>query len=222
MCYTAVRFPSRTHVACRTVAQTSCPHRNAGGWAYKEESGYREDRTFDRISRSLAGATSRRQALKLLGGGIAAGALGAASLNQAIAAPKGSGSLSAPITYTLNGGAAQAGSLLPTDFTNTGGTLSVVGQVLDAAGNILASFTSTVTGATGSCTILDLTLGPINLDLLGLVITTNAIHINITAQSGPGNLLGNLLCAVANLLNGGGPLGALAGLLNRILGALGA
>ena len=47
-----------------------------GGGPTQEESKHMEDRTLDRISRSLAGATSRRQALKLLGGGIAAGALG--------------------------------------------------------------------------------------------------------------------------------------------------
>jgi hypothetical protein len=45
----------------------------------------------------------------------------------------------------------------------------------------------------------------------------------ITAEQGPGNLLGNLLCAVANLLNGtGGPtvLQQIANLLNQILAAL--
>ena len=36
---------------------------------------------------------------------------------------------------------------------------------------------------------------------------------NITAQQGAGNLLGNLLCAVANLLKGSG---ALAGIQNRL------
>jgi hypothetical protein len=52
-------------------------------------------------------------------------------------------------------------------------------------------------------------------------VTLNQVHLNITAQQGPGNLLGNLLCAVANLLNGGGaPLTALANLLNQILAAL--
>jgi hypothetical protein len=46
------------------------------------------------------------------------------------------------------------------------------------------------------------------------------VHLNITAQSAPGNLLGNLLCAVAGLLNGG-QLGAqLAALLNQILAIL--
>jgi hypothetical protein len=62
-----------------------------------------------------------------------------------------------------------------------------------------------------------LTLGPLDLDLLGLVIHLNQIHLTITAVPGPGNLLGNLLCDVANLLNN--PSG-LADLLNQILGAL--
>ncbi len=74
--------------------------------------------------------------------------------------------------------------------------------------------------------ILNLHLGPIHLDLLGLVVDTSQICLNVTAQSGPGNLLGNLLTDVANLLNGGitaGQLneltGALTGLLNGALGA---
>jgi hypothetical protein len=41
--------------------------------------------------------------------------------------------------------------------------------------------------------------------------------LDITAQSGPGNLLGNLLCGVANLLNS--PT-SLVTLLNQILAAL--
>jgi hypothetical protein len=82
--------------------------------------------------------------------------------------------------------------------------------------------TSTITAAqaTGSCRILELVLGPLHLDLLGLVVDLNQVHLTITAQQGPGNLLGNLLCAVANLLNGGNT-GGLATLLNRILGLLG-
>ena len=44
------------------------------------------------------------------------------------------------------------------------------------------------------------------------------MHLNITAQNGPGNLLGNLLCAVAHLLDnaGGGIGGALQNLINNI------
>jgi hypothetical protein len=78
-----------------------------------------------------------------------------------------------------------------------------------------------VTGATGSCQILSLTLGPLHLDLLGLVIDLNQVNLNITAVPGPGNLLGNLLCDVANLLNSnGGLLTSITDLLNQILGSL--
>jgi len=52
-----------------------------------------------------------------------------------------------------------------------------------------------------ACEILDLVLGPINLDLLGLVVRTNRINLRIDAVPGPGNLLGNLLCAITGLLD---------------------
>jgi len=180
------------------------------------------DNTFDRMSRTLAGTTSRRQALKLLGGSLAGGTLaatGVIGLNQATAAPKTGGSLTGTVTGTV-GTVAQTGTFTVTQFVNQGGQLLAVGTL--ALGTVNQIVSALVTGATGTCEILDLTIGPIHLDLLGLVVTTNAIHLNITAQSGPGKLLGNLLCAVANLLNGSGPLGAIAGLLNRILRALGA
>jgi len=50
------------------------------------------------------------------------------------------------------------------------------------------------------CSILDLDIGAIHLDLLGLVIDLAAIHLDITAIPG-GGLLGSLLCSLANLLN---------------------
>ena len=63
----------------------------------------------------------------------------------------------------------------------------------------------------------------ININLLGLVVTLNQVTLNITAVPGAGNLLGNLLCAVVGLLNGGGlgGLTSIAALLNEILAALG-
>ena len=44
--------------------------------------------------------------------------------------------------------------------------------------------------------------------------------LNIVAVSGAGQLLGNLLCAVTNLLNGGGLLSQLLTNLNAILNQL--
>jgi hypothetical protein len=55
-------------------------------------------------------------------------------------------------------------------------------------------------GAT--CPILNLSLGPIDLSLLGLNVNTSRICLDITATSG-GGLLGDLLCSIANLLDGG-------------------
>lgn len=44
------------------------------------------------------------------------------------------------------------------------------------------------------------------LNLLGLVVNLNQVHLNITARPGAGNLLDNLLCAVTGLLDGPGVL----------------
>lgn len=77
--------------------------------------------------------------------------------------------------------------------------------------------------APGACDILSLVLGPLDLDLLGLQVHLDKVVLNIIAQSGAGNLLGNLLCAVAGLLDGTpltGLLGQLAALLNSILAIL--
>jgi hypothetical protein len=77
--------------------------------------------------------------------------------------------------------------------------------------------------AAATCPILHLVLGPLDLDLLGLQIHLNRVVLDITAQSGPGNLLGNLLCAVAGLLDGtpalSDVLGVVRDLLNAILAA---
>jgi hypothetical protein len=69
-----------------------------------------------------------------------------------------------------------------------------------------------------TCQILDLDIGAIHLDLLGLVVDLAPVHLDIVAQSGPGNLLGNLLCGLVNLLNGlgTGDITALTQLLQQI------
>ena len=51
------------------------------------------------------------------------------------------------------------------------------------------------------CDILFLFLGPIFLDLLGLEVTLLPVVLDVNARPGPGNLLGNLLCALAGLLD---------------------
>lgn len=73
------------------------------------------------------------------------------------------------------------------------------------------------------CDVLNLVLAPLDLDLLGLQVHLDRVVLNIVAVSGAGNLLGNLLCAVTGLLDGGlgGLLSRVRNLLNRVLGILG-
>jgi hypothetical protein len=64
----------------------------------------------------------------------------------------------------------------------------------------------------GACSILSLDLGPLELILLGLRVALDPVVLLVEAIPGAGELLGNLLCAVAGLLDGGlgGVLGGLA------------
>ena len=101
--------------------------------------------------------------------------------------------------------------------TLTGTVTNAAGQTVGA---IVQNLTLSLINIRATCDILHLELGPIDLNLLGLVVHVDKIVIDIDAQSGPGNLLGNLLCAVANLLNANGPLSQLVNLLNQILALL--
>ena len=101
------------------------------------------------------------------------------------------------------------------------GTLT--GTLTDSLGIVLGSITQAVTlpvTAQATCEILDLELGPLDLDLLGLMVHLDRINLEITAQEG-GGLLGDLLCSIADLLNNNSSLNALARLLNNILRILG-
>lgn len=128
-----------------------------------------------------------------------------------------------PITpQTLsNGSTLTAVKITHVSSTGTGLVASGLAVVNTATGTVITAFTNAPLAASGACPILHLSIGPINLDLLGLQVTTNTIVLDITAQSGPGNLLGNLLCAIANLLNQNPlNLNQIATLLNQLLGAL--
>jgi hypothetical protein len=48
-----------------------------------------------------------------------------------------------------------------------------------------------------TCPVLDLTLGPLNLNLLGLVVDLNKVHLTITATQG-GGTLGDLFCSLSH------------------------
>ena len=71
------------------------------------------------------------------------------------------------------------------------------------------------------CQVLDLTLGPLDLNLLGLIVHLDQVHLDIDADPA-GGLLGSLLCSLA----GGIPptpapgVAQIVALLNAILAIL--
>ncbi|WP_265447409.1 ABC transporter substrate-binding protein [Flexivirga meconopsidis] len=175
--------------------------------------------------------------------------VGAAATTPALAAPGNSGkavahgarqaATSLPVTGTLPDGTVFSGSLSNLRTYVQNGALMVKGTIrgtgLPAAGTTFTAPVEQINGqaanagaaqaaqaaAAKSCSVLNLVLGPLHLDLLGLVIDLNKVVLDITAVPGAGNLLGNLVCAIAGLLDKGGPLAGLSALLNNLLSALG-
>jgi hypothetical protein len=185
--------------------------------------------------------------LGLVAGGVQASASAAAAPAASSSKTVGK-SPDGTMSSTLKGRTAKGdkvtGSFVPTQFKQKDGQVQVKGFVQgvihEATGNRtfsvvrtfdLASANGAPVGRTGSsaaaalatCDILHLVLGPLDLDLLGLQVHLNKVILDIVAVSGAGNLLGNLLCAITGLLDGG-PLGAqlgqLVNLLNQILSQL--
>lgn len=138
-----------------------------------------------------------------------------------------------PVSGTAHNGKQFTGHFNVTQFVTRGGKSYAVGTLTGKLGSktveksnvaipaSVAQPTDTVTPA-ATCSVLHLVLGPLNLNLLGLTVHLNQVVLDINAVSGPGNLLGNLLCDVSNLLNGS-PLGSqqLSGLLNIVQQLLG-
>ena len=160
---------------------------------------------------------------------LAAVMLGTLFLVPATAsAAKPAPTLSTPVAGTVAGVTSFVGTFDINRFAVRNGELVAVGTLSGTLTDLVTGATHSVSqslalpvSVDGTCEILHLTLGPLDLNLLGLMVHLDQVVLNIDAQQGPGNLLGNLLCAVAGLLDAGGPLSGLASLLNRILVILG-
>ena len=148
--------------------------------------------------------------------------------------PLGNG-ITVPITGTFTDAAGQVGHFVGNlniqrfALNNNNQVVAVgtlTGTLTDSLGTVLGSIVKTVSlilnqaATQATCEILHLELGPLDLNLLGLVVHLNQVVLDISAVAGPGNLLGNLLCGVAHLLDQGGALDHLVNLLNQILGQL--
>jgi hypothetical protein len=179
--------------------------------------------------------THRQRLLMIVATLVAAMGLSFAGAGAASAAPSAPAAarpvtaLATPITGTTSDGGTFAGTFTPSRFSTQNGKLLatgvVTGTVKNASGATVGNVTQTVSTpaavTAASCSILNLVLGPLHLNLLGLVVDLNQVHLVITAVQAPGNLLGNLLCAITHLLDGTPTAGGLAALLNAILALLG-
>jgi hypothetical protein len=81
------------------------------------------------------------------------------------------------------------GTLKGRDIRRTGVRVPVSSPTFGATGLATAS-------QADLCQVLDLTLGPLDLNLLGLIVHLNKVHLDIDADPA-GGLLGSLLCSLA-------------------------
>jgi len=133
-----------------------------------------------------------------------------------------------PKTNAITGPLVTLESLVVNDIVALNGQLvAKATATLDVAGTTVTravQFPLTLGGTAGmggSCDILNLSLGPIHLNLLGLIVNLDdcnggPVTIDITGTTGDGDLLGNLVCAVAGLLDSGTTLGDILGGLTSI------
>ena len=137
------------------------------------------------------------------------------------------GGVTVPVTGTTSRGGKFAGTFNIKQFSVVNNQIVAVGTltgtITNGIGNVIGTILKTISmvvsfhGAT--CDILHLELGPLDLNLLGLIVHLDKVVLDIDADPN-GGLLGSLLCAVANLLNTNGLLSDIANLLNQILALL--
>jgi len=195
------------------------------------------------VLRAVALATVLAMSLVSLQSASATGEGARSGTAQRTVAHTKAGELTSRIVGTTSNGRKVTGSFVPLRFVERNGRVAVRGLVqgvvherngtrstfatmktlrLQSVNGSPLSRTGTATGR-ATCDILNLVLAPLDLDLLGLKVHLDRVVLNIVAESGAGKLLGNLLCSVTGLLDGGplaGLLGQLSDLLNQILGRL--
>jgi hypothetical protein len=191
---------------------------------------------IEALSRSLADSTSRRSLLKLLGVGAAGTAVTAIGLNtaggrnEALAAEIENKLRGIPVS-ARKGNARFQGKLNINSFEVEGDGIVAVGKLIGKATKgdqskrvsrdvrVPVTVTSSEIETLAICQVLRLVLGPIHLNLLGLILDTNRIVITLRADS-EGGLLGSLLCNLAGGGIDGATLQEIVDLLNNILDAL--
>ena len=177
----------------------------------------------------------------VIGGFSAATAVSSDTAGKGTVAKNVQGKITSKIVGTASDGSKVTGDFTPLRFVKKDGKQQVKGLVQGVVthadgsketfaalrtlnvkkinGKSLSGLTAKSTQSLAACDILHLVLGPLDLDLLGLQIHLDKIVLDIVAATGAGNLLGNLLCAITGILDGG-PLAGLLAQLNDLLGQI--
>ena len=192
-------------------------------------------------TRALATLVALTMALvaSVLIGGASGASAASGTADRGVVAKNINGKMTSTLVGKASDGSNVTGTFTPLKFVKTNGVSGVKG-VIDGVvthpngskERFTALRTMTVKKINGqrldtraatanlaACDILNLVLGPLDLDILGLQVHLNRVVLDIVAVAGAGNLL----CAVAGLLDGGplaGILTQLTNLLNQILDAL--
>ena len=135
----------------------------------------------------------------------------------------GTAAISAPVagaqakSSSSDAAAKAAADQTPFDSSSTGTTTP--GTTDSGSQGTTSTVASTGQQQSSSSTLADptlvsLTINPLDVNLLGLEVKTDQIQVNISAQPGSGELLGNLLTSAANLVN----LQGVNNALNNVLG----
>ena len=177
----------------------------------------------------------------VIGGFSAATAVSSDTAGKGTVAKNVQGKITSKFVGTASDGSKVTGDFTPLRFVKKDGKQQVKGLVQGVVthadgsketfaalrtlnvkkinGKSLSGLTAKSTQSLAACDILHLVLGPLDLDLLGLQIHLDKIVLDIVAATGAGNLLGNLLCAITGILDGG-PLAGLLAQLNDLLGQI--
>jgi hypothetical protein len=177
---------------------------------------------------------NRSIAAGLVAAALAIGTVGA--LPAAASGNNGSG-FQVPITGTTSNGGTFEGTATISGFAVDGQNVVALGTISGvvngaqsfvstfstsmAMPNTTATATPQVAQATTACQPLNLMVGPLNLNIIGVAVSIpHPIVLNITGMPGSNNLVGNLVCSVVNLLNSGGAAQQAADQLNQIVEAV--
>jgi hypothetical protein len=124
------------------------------------------------------------------------------TLSVGLAAPAAEAQIDAGSGIVINDINLDGVQLVDGVLTATGGTVTGTIAGLPFTTDITNFALDLLPDVPGACSILNLELGPIDVDLLGLHVDTSQICLSLTAFAGQG-LLGDLLCGLADgfLLN---------------------